>query len=81
MFTFFVAVTFISAQNQGGISGYIKDKQSLQPIEYATVSLCNKATHKVQTGTVTDSTGFFSIDYNKYGTYELTCEITPILRP
>jgi len=73
MFTFFVAVTFISAQNQGGISGYIKDKQSLQPIEYATVSLCNKATHKVQTGTVTDSTGFFSIDYNKYGTYELTC--------
>lgn len=62
------------AQNEGKITGFIKDKQTQQPIEYASVALCESASHKVLTGTVTDSLGRFSIPYGKNGSYELNCK-------
>lgn len=58
---------------QSKITGCIKEKQNQQAMEYVSVALCDKSTHKVLTGAISDSLGHFSITYDKYGSYELAC--------
>lgn len=55
----------------GKISGQVFDNISKHAIEYATVALSGK-NGKLITGTITNNTGYFSIDNIKNGTYNLT---------
>ncbi len=62
------------AQNgKGSIKGTIIEKNSHNPIEYATVALRNSSTHDILTGVITDSLGRFSLDGIKYGSYDIQC--------
>ena len=56
---------------KGQISGHIFDNNTKHSIEYATVAL-SELNGKLVTGTITDNTGYFSIDNIKYGIYNLT---------
>jgi outer membrane receptor protein involved in Fe transport len=54
-----VFTTAIFAQNSLTITGKVVEKDTQQPIEFATVMLGDKATQKVITGTTTDINGGF----------------------
>jgi len=56
---------------KGQISGYVFDNNTKHSIEYATVALSDLK-GKLVTGTITDNTGYFSVDNIKNGTYNLT---------
>jgi len=56
---------------KGQISGHVFDNNSKHSIEYATVALSD-VNGKLVTGTITDNTGYFSMDNIKNGTYNLT---------
>lgn len=58
----------------GVISGVVKDSATLQPIEYASVSLQSLKTNKTITGAVTDAKGVFKIPLTENGTYILFIE-------
>ncbi len=58
----------------GVISGSIKDSVTLQPVEYASVSVLAVKTNKTITGTVTDSKGVFVIPVPESGIYILLIE-------
>lgn len=53
----------------GKISGTIIDAQTGKPVEFATISAFRKDT--LQTGTITDAAGNFSMDKLKFGRYKL----------
>lgn len=73
---FFILVVWKSAgyAQSGVISGTVKDSVSLQPIEYASVSLLALKTNKTITGAVTDAKGVFNIPVSENGTYILFVE-------
>lgn len=76
-FIFCVLVCFISfsayAQKEVKISGKVLDKETNQPLEYATVSFFNKSLNKIETGGITDIEGNFSIPVNT-GIYDISIE-------
>ena len=55
------------------IKGKVVDEETLQPLEYATISLVNKKKPKMIQGGITDSEGIFSFDVFQ-GTYDITIE-------
>ena len=55
------------------ISGTVLDKETKEPLEYATISFFNKRTNKIETGGITDSKGKFNISV-KTGIYTITIE-------
>ncbi|GAA4231833.1 outer membrane beta-barrel family protein [Postechiella marina] len=55
------------------ISGKIIDKETQQPLEYATIAFFNKRTNKVVTGGITDTKGMFNIPVDT-GLYDITLE-------
>tara|TARA_R110000868_G_scaffold91812_4_gene254422 strand:+ start:4072 stop:6510 length:2439 start_codon:yes stop_codon:yes gene_type:complete len=55
------------------ISGKVIDKETKQPLEYATISFFNKRENKIETGGITDSNGLFNIPV-KQGVYDITIE-------
>lgn len=59
-------------QGIGKISGVILDKDSQEPIPYATIALINPATDKPVDGTVADDRGKFQLKNIATGTYKLT---------
>lgn len=69
----------IYAQNVGGndlkfkISGSVIDQETLQPLEYATISLINPNKPSEIQGGITDSSGLFSIEVPS-GTYNVKIE-------
>jgi ferric enterobactin receptor len=54
------------------LSGKIFDKTTSQPLEYATVSLIDKASGKTVNGTIADANGAFSITSVPFGTYKVS---------
>ncbi len=59
--------------NEVVISGTVFDKETNDPLEYATVSFFNKRENKIETGGITDSKGNFSIPI-KAGLYDISIE-------
>jgi len=59
--------------NDVTITGNVFDKDTNDPLEYATVSFFNKRENKIETGGITDSKGNFSISV-KAGVYDISIE-------
>ncbi len=55
------------------ISGKIIDKETKQPLEYATIAFFSKSENKIVDGCITDANGEFSISINR-GVYDITIE-------
>ncbi len=55
------------------VKGYIVDQKTLQPLEYATISLVKKDNPSQIQGVITDNSGFFNIQLNP-GTYNFKAE-------
>ncbi|SKA10027.1 TonB-dependent receptor domain-containing protein [Sediminibacterium ginsengisoli] len=69
---FFLAAIAVHAQSQTNISGIITDKNSRQPIEFASIELLHKDSTLVKR-TVTDAKGKFTIDQVTAGHYLVRC--------
>ncbi len=61
---FVFAVLSIEAIGQVTVSGKVHDKESGQPVPYATVAIVNGTTDEIATGTTTNDQGIFSIQTN-----------------
>lgn len=70
---FALSLSFVTAQNDVTISGIVYDKETKQPLEYATVSFFNKAENRIATGGITDENGKFNISVTS-GTYNVSVE-------
>ncbi|WP_418513770.1 TonB-dependent receptor domain-containing protein [Corallibacter sp.] len=70
---FALSLSFVTAQNDVTISGIVYDKETKQPLEYATVSFFNKAENRIATGGITDENGKFNISVAS-GTYNVSVE-------
>ncbi|WP_417291105.1 TonB-dependent receptor domain-containing protein [Corallibacter sp.] len=70
---FALSLSFVTAQNDVTISGIVYDKETKQPLEYATVSFFNKAENRIATGGITDENGKFNISVTS-GTYNVSIE-------
>lgn len=70
---FSIFSTFAFAQKEVTISGKVMDKETNQPLEYATIAFFNKKENKMQTGGITDLKGNFSIPV-PVGLYNITVE-------
>ena len=78
---FFSCTTFISFANndentlrkEATVTGKVLDKETGEPLEYATVAFINASTNEIITGGITDSNGDFKIDVLK-GQYHITIE-------
>ncbi|WP_147676237.1 outer membrane beta-barrel family protein [Algibacter pacificus] len=64
---------FAIAQKEVKISGKVIDKETNQPLEYATIAFFNKEKNKIETGGITDLKGHFSIPV-PVGLYNITVE-------
>ena len=60
-------------QKEVTISGHIIDKETKQPLEYATIAFFSKRQNKIVTGGITDTKGNFNIPVQT-GTYDITIE-------
>jgi outer membrane receptor protein involved in Fe transport len=65
--------TLVMAQREVTITGKVLDKETNQPLEYATIAFFNKNENKMQTGGITDLEGNFSIPV-PVGFYDVTVE-------
>ena len=70
---FIISAPVLYSQGDAVISGRVFDKNNLQPMAYATVTLNNKADSSLITGTLTDVQGRFSISGIAEGEYFLSC--------
>jgi len=68
--------SFANAQlrTNATITGKVFDKESNQPLEYATITIISKQSGKIITGTVADVKGAFSITNIPFGTYQVNVE-------
>ncbi|MCL5128443.1 outer membrane beta-barrel family protein [Algibacter sp. L4_22] len=74
LFTIFSLFSlFVIAQKEVTISGKVIDKETNQPLEYATIAFFNKKANKMETGGITDLKGNFSIPV-PVGFYNITIE-------
>lgn len=74
--TLITSVTGVSANNPSGeIKGTIKDYETEQSIEYATIALYNQTDSRLVTGTISNSDGVFVITNIPFGNYfiKFTC--------
>ena len=65
--------TLLFAQKEVTISGKVIDKETNEPLEYATIAFFNKKENKIETGGITDLKGNFSIPV-PVGLYNITIE-------
>ncbi|WP_274475487.1 TonB-dependent receptor domain-containing protein [Mangrovimonas aestuarii] len=61
------------AQKQVTVSGTVLDKETNQPLEYATIAFFNKKENKTTTGSITDENGKFNIKV-PMGLYDISVE-------
>ncbi len=59
----------VAAQSAGTVSGFVKEKASDLPMEFATVVLHKAGTESMENGCMTDSTGLFLLENVSEGTY------------
>ena len=62
------------AQSAARLTGSVADSNSHKPVEYATITIIDKATKKVINGAMSDSLGVFEIDGLPIGTYVVNIE-------
>lgn len=62
-----------AGQREVTITGKVIDKETNQPLEYATIAFFSKAENRIVTGGITDPNGNFSIPVAT-GTYDITIE-------
>ena len=55
------------------VKGYVIDQMTLQPLEFATISIANNEYPDQIQGVITDSSGFFNIQLSP-GTYNFKAE-------
>ncbi|PQV50190.1 outer membrane receptor protein involved in Fe transport [Jejuia pallidilutea] len=74
---FYCITSVLIAQNvkqkEVTITGQVLDKETKQPLEYATIAFFNKSLNKIETGGITDGNGNFSIPINT-GLYDISIE-------
>lgn len=71
---FFFSGLFLFAQKKEiTITGKILDKETSEPLEYATISFINKKENKIVTGGITDGKGHFNI-LIETGVYDVSIE-------
>ncbi|MEW4925025.1 TonB-dependent receptor [Algibacter sp. 2305UL17-15] len=75
IFSFISASSFAQKpqQKEVTLTGKVIDKETKQPLEYATISFFNKRLNKIVTGGITDTKGNFSIPVNT-GMYNISIE-------
>ncbi|WP_378173142.1 TonB-dependent receptor domain-containing protein [Aquimarina sp. SS2-1] len=61
LFIYFIGISSFAQQKEVKITGKIIDKETQEPLEYATVAFINPKDNKVLTGGITASDGNFSI--------------------
>jgi outer membrane receptor protein involved in Fe transport len=66
--------TVCHAQSGTKLTGLVKDSSNRKPIEYATVTVMNKATKSVVNGGLADSTGAFVVSGIPAGLYTINIE-------
>jgi ferric enterobactin receptor len=71
---FFCTLANGQPKTNAKLAGKVFDKSTMQPLEYATVSVINRQSAKVITGTVTDIHGAFGISDIPPGTYKIDIE-------
>ena len=54
---------------EGVISGYVIDKESAKPFEYANIVIYSKRDSTIVSGGITDKNGYFRIDKVRYGKF------------
>ena len=69
----FKSIAQASGQREVTITGKVIDKETNQPLEYATIAFFSKAENKIVTGGITDPSGNFSIPVPA-GSYDITIE-------
>jgi RNase P/RNase MRP subunit p29 len=69
----FKSIAQASGQNEVTITGKVIDKETNQPLEYATIAFFSKVENKIITGGITDLDGNFSIPIQT-GTYDVSIE-------
>lgn len=78
VFLFIVLLSFSQNTHQprlqnmpadGIVTGYVIDKQTNKPIEYANIVIYSKRDSSIVTGGITDRTGFFRIQEVRYGRF------------
>ena len=72
LFTGNAQKTFKNIQNLV-VKGYVINQKTLQPLEFATISLANNDNPDQIQGVITDSSGFFNIQLSP-GTYNFKAE-------
>ena len=74
LFTFLAVACslFASAEDNGRITGVIKDSVSNKPVEFATIAIIDPTTRKAIDGTIADENGRFSINKIANGQYTLS---------
>lgn len=70
----FLVVSLQTYSQKINISGLVVDSATQKPVEYATISLLDNATHKTITGSVSNAQGLFSIEIKKSGNISILIE-------
>ncbi|MDY8135523.1 TonB-dependent receptor domain-containing protein [Aquimarina sp. 2201CG5-10] len=73
LLSFLIVLCSYAQQKEVRVTGKIIDKESKEPLEYATVAFLNPSNNKVITGGITQTDGNFSIKIPA-GTYDITIE-------
>ena len=70
---FIISVPVLYSQRDAVISGRVFDKNNLEPLAYATVTLNNRVDSSLISGILTDAQGRFSISGIAEGEYFVSC--------
>jgi ferric enterobactin receptor len=70
----FCGISGAQSKTNATIAGKVLEKETNQPLEYATVTIISKQTGKIITGTVADLKGEFSISNIPSGEYQINIE-------
>lgn len=70
---FFSTFLTLQAQNEYSVTGKVLDKDTKEPLEYATVAIKNSTDQKIVTGGITDTKGNFDIKVSE-GVYDISIE-------
>ncbi len=74
LFLFILPISLYAQNGKIVISGKIKDSRNLTSVEYATVSILNIMDSSFVSGTVTDSSGKFSVFVKQTGSYLIAAD-------
>ena len=74
LFIIFFSNTYGQSNPNSAVTGKVFDKTTKLPLEYSTITIVNRLTGKIVTGSVADSHGSFTITDIPSGTYKVNVE-------